>query len=118
MSQTIFAIIDEFKDKTVFDKLKINTIALSSSIFDDITIDEFLVEKIQTINPSILIIPASLGSIQTNYWGLRIGMHIRLSSFLEKIRLIPIIFISDNSLEEILRFQEEKFGIQAVLEGS
>lgn len=118
MNQNIIAIIDEYTDKSNFTKLAIKTISLSKGIFDDVTIDEFIVNELKPQKPSILIIPASLGSIQTNYWGLRVGMHIRLSSVMEEYRFIPIIFVSQNSLEEILRFQEEKLGLQCTLDGS
>lgn len=118
MNQNIIAIIDEYTDKSNFTKLEIKTLSLSKGIFDDVTIDEFIVNELKPQKPSILIIPASLGSIQTNYWGLRVGMHIRLSSVMEEYRFIPIIFVSQNSLEEILRFQEEKLGLQCTLDGS
>ena len=118
MNQNIIAIVDEYIDKSNFIELGIKNFSLSKGIFDDITIDEFIVNELKLQKPSILIIPASLGSIQTNYWGLRVGMHIRLSSAMEEYRFIPIIFVSQNSLEEILRFQEEKLGLQCTLDGS
>jgi CheY-like chemotaxis protein len=118
MNQNIIAIIDEYTDKSNFTELGIKTLSLSKGIFDDVTIDEFIINELKPQKPSILIIPASLGSIQINYWGLRVGMHIRLSSAMEEYRFIPIIFVSQNSLEEILRFQEEKLGLQCTLDGS
>lgn len=118
MNQTIIAIIDEYTDTSNFTKLEMKTLSMSKGIFDDVTIDEFIVNELKPQKPSILIIPASLGSIQTNYWGLRVGMHIRLSSAMEEYRFIPIIFVSQSSLEEILRFQEEKLGVQCTLDSS
>ena len=118
MNQNIIAIVDEYIDKSNFIELGIKNFSLSKGIFDVVTIDEFIVNELKLQKPSILIIPASLGSIQTNYWGLRVGMHIRLSSAMEEYRFIPIIFVSQNSLEEILRFQEEKLGLQCTLDGS
>lgn len=52
-----------------------------------------------------LIIPVRLGNEDAEYMGLYIGMHIRLTKELEGVRFLPILFITDDSKEEILSNQ-------------
>ena len=86
-------------------------IPFTEGIFDDITIHNFLINELLPANPTTLIIPASLGTIHTDYWGFRIGMHIRLTIALGNLRYIPLLFVSNDSLEEILVPQKEKLAI-------
>ncbi len=116
--ENIFALIDEYTDVTHFDKLGIKSIQLSDSVFDDETIHDFIIENILPKNPLKLIIPASLGTIKTNFWGLRIGLHFRLTPGLGNLKRIPLIFVSDSSLDEILTIQKEKYGLICTTQGS
>lgn len=49
-----------------------------------------------------IIIPVRLSGDDIDFTGLRFGLHIRLTKSLEDKRLIPIIFVSEQSKEEIL----------------
>jgi CheY-like chemotaxis protein len=98
--------------------LETTVIKFSKGVFDDITIHDFLLEHVLPHNPTALIIPASLGSIQTDYWGFRIAMHIRLTKKLGSILYIPLILVSDDSLEEIMVAQAEKLSILCTTPGS
>ena len=93
-------------------------IQFSKGIFDDSTIHDFLIEKILPNKPTAFIIPASLGLIRTNYWGFRVAMHLRLTKELGDLRYIPLIVVSNDSLEEILTAQTEKLGILCTTPGS
>jgi hypothetical protein len=69
-----------------------------------------------------IIIPVRLGTEDAEYMGLRVGLHIRLTRELEDIRLLPILFITDDSKEEILSNQinkhKEKSAILLFTKGS
>lgn len=93
-------------------------VLFTEGIFDDITIHDFLINDLLPANPTVLIIPASLGTIHTDYWGFRIGMHIRLTKALGNLRYIPFLFVSDDSLDEILVPQKEKLAIICSTSGS
>ncbi|MDX2250158.1 MAG: hypothetical protein SF052_25470 [Bacteroidia bacterium] len=54
-----------------------------------------------------IIIPARLGKDDTDYTGLRVGLHIRLTKRLNAKRLIPIIFVSEQTKSEIISNQIE-----------
>jgi uncharacterized protein YktA (UPF0223 family) len=47
-----------------------------------------------------IIIPVRLGTEDAQYMGLYIGLHIRLTKELEDVRLLPILFITDDSKED------------------
>jgi CheY-like chemotaxis protein len=55
-----------------------------------------------------LIIPVRLGTEDAEYMGLYLGLHIRLTKELGDVRLLPILFITDDSKEEILTNQINK----------
>jgi len=52
-----------------------------------------------------LIIPVRLGMEDAEYMGLYVGLHIRLTKELGDIRLLPILFITEETKEEILTHQ-------------
>lgn len=56
---------------------------------------------------SAFIIPCSLGSIHTKYFGIKVGLHIRLSNELGNIRFLPILFVSADEYRIIAMFDEE-----------
>jgi CheY-like chemotaxis protein len=68
-----------------------------------------------------LIIPVRLGNEDAEYMGLYIGMHIRLTKELEDVRFLPILFITDDSKEEVLTNQinnhKEKSGLLLFTKG-
>jgi len=55
-----------------------------------------------------IIIPVRLGNEDAEYMGIYVGLHIRLTKELEDVRLLPILFITDDSKEEILTNQINK----------
>jgi len=69
-----------------------------------------------------LIIPVRLGNEDAEFMGLYIGMHIRLTKELENVRFIPILFITDQTKEQILTNQisnlKEKSGLLLFTKGS
>jgi CheY-like chemotaxis protein len=52
-----------------------------------------------------IIIPVRLGIDDSEYMGLYVGLHLRLTKELEEVRLLPILFVTDDSKEEILTNQ-------------
>ena len=69
-----------------------------------------------------IIIPVRLGTEDAEYLGLHIGLHIRLTKELEDVRLLPILFITEDSKEEILTNQinnhKEKSALLLFTKGS
>lgn len=69
-----------------------------------------------------IIIPVRLGTEDAEYMGLYVGLHIRLTKELEDVRLLPILFITDDSKEEILTNQinnnKEKSALLLFTKGS
>lgn len=118
MNSSIAILTAENSNLDVPQDVSIMPILFSQGIFDDITIHDFLIEEVLPANPTVLIIPASLGTIHTDYWGFRIGMHIRLTKALDNLRFIPLLFVSDDSLEEILVPQKEKLAVICSTPGS
>lgn len=118
MNSSIAILTAENSNLDVPQDVSIMPILFSQGIFDDTTIHDFLIEEVLPANPTVLIIPASLGTIHTDYWGFRIGMHIRLTKALDNLRFIPLLFVSDDSLEEILVPQKEKLAVICSTPGS
>lgn len=71
-------------------------------------IDEW-VRHIFFKHPTIekIIIPVRLGKDDSDYTGLRVGLHIRLTKGLKEKQLIPIIFISEQTKSEVIGNQIE-----------
>lgn len=73
-------------------------------------------------NAEKLIIPVRLGNEDAEFMGLHIGLHIRLTKELEILRHIPILFISDQTSEQILTNQlskhKEKSGLLIFTRGT
>lgn len=72
----------------------------------DMYLHSFLSEKIIQLNPDCILIPCSLGEYHTEYMGIRLGFHLRLSRTFGHLRYIPIIFFSPDKLQIILRFNK------------
>lgn len=83
----------------------------------DEDLDEFTRKIFKNRDVNKLIIPISLGDSDNNL-GLRIGLHIRLSTELGNIYLVPIIFVSDRSLETLLLDRDNKYALLATTEGT
>jgi CheY-like chemotaxis protein len=69
-----------------------------------------------------LVIPVRLGDEDAEYMGLYIGLHIRLTKELEDFRFLPILFISEDSKDEILtnqiNYRKQKSGLLLFTKGS
>ena len=81
-----------------------------------------IVNKQLLSNAEKLIIPVRLGNEDAEYMGLYIGLHIRLTKELEVVRFLPILFITDDTREEILTNQihnrKEKSSLLLFTKGS
>jgi len=64
-----------------------------------------------------LIIPVSLGQSGNNHLGLKLGIHIRVSLESSIDPLIPIVFVSNKSLETLLIEPNDKYGLLTVTTG-
>jgi hypothetical protein len=62
-----------------------------------------------------IIIPVRLGTEDAEYIGLYVGLHLRLTKELEDVRLLPILFITDDSKEEILTNQINNHKVKSAL---
>ncbi len=97
--------IIEDKSTKLADSLGLKSIEFTENLINDEAIDEWLVNIVFGLNPNIkkLIIPIRLGSNDSEYIGLRIGLHIRLTKRLNSYRFIPLIFVSVGEfIEEII----------------
>jgi CheY-like chemotaxis protein len=69
-----------------------------------------------------IIIPVRLGIEDAEFMGLYVGLHIRLTKELESVRLLPILFVTDDSKEEILtnqiNYNKEKSALLLFTKGS
>lgn len=118
MKSSPAVIVSESNRISLPSDLEVSTVQFSKGIFDDITIHDFLIGSVLPKNPTALIIPASPGLLRTNYWGFKIAMHLRLTKELGDLRFIPLILVSNDSLEEILTDQIEKLGVLCTIPGS
>ena len=76
---------------------------------DDFEIHRWLISNKEILSTaSKLIIPVRLGFEDAEYMGLYIGLHIRLTKELDNVRFLPILFITDESKEDILSNQIKK----------
>ncbi len=74
-----------------------------SEIKQDYELHDF-VQRIFKVYPDIqkLIIPIHVGNSGFQYRGLHLGMHLRLSNEINGKRFIPLVFIGNDDLEEII----------------
>lgn len=95
------AIIEE-KGQNLADELGFVRIEYLQEVTDQI-IDGW-VRHIFPKHPEVkkIIIPVRLGKDDSDYTGLRVGLHIRLTKELGEKRLIPIIFVSEQTRNEII----------------
>lgn len=100
------AIIEE-SDQSFAEKFGFIKITYLQDITDQ-KIDEWT-RHIFSKHPAIekIIIPVRLGKDDSDYTGLRVGLHIRLTKDLKEKQLIPIIFISEQTKSEVIGNQIE-----------
>lgn len=75
-----------------------------SEVSLDEKLHEFIQKYIYPEQPNIILLPCSLGDYHTDYLGIRLGIHIRLTRSFENLRFVPIVFFSPDDLQDILKF--------------
>ncbi len=99
--------IIEDKHNSLSKNLKIEGIEYTPDLITDSKIDDWVRNTLFRLNNDIekIIIPIRLGFEDTEYIGLRIGLHIRLTKSLNEKRFVPIIFIGTETDCEIINNQ-------------
>ena len=69
----------------------------------DIQLDLFIKNKIASKEISALFIKITLSSNYLELLGLRLGLHIRLSYKYSHLQKLPIVFLCEESLEELCK---------------
>gem|GEM_PF-4789863 len=72
----------------------------------DIQLHEFVMKNLFPMREQIqrLFIPLSLSADYSNFLGIQLGMHIRLSPLLGRLREVPIVFLGYESREEVCAY--------------
>ncbi|AMR32716.1 hypothetical protein A0256_15440 [Mucilaginibacter sp. PAMC 26640] len=102
--------------KKIVDELKVKSLDFHELV-DEPETDGFIIPKFQKNKIDKILIPVSLGVTPNNQIGFKLGLHIRFSNEINDDYLVPIIFISDKSLETLLLSRNEKYPLIAVTEG-
>jgi CheY-like chemotaxis protein len=107
------AIISD-KHSNLFTKLGLSQFIFFDDLLTDSKISDWLQNNFEQY-PKIdkIVIPVRLGTDDADYLGLRVGLHIRLSRTLKEKRLIPIVFISSETIEEIIGNQIQNDKLQS-----
>ena len=71
-------------------------------LVQDVDFDAFVIKIFSQNSIKKLVIPVHLGNAGTRFRGLKLALHIRLTVEIGMGRLIPIIFVSDDDLEDNL----------------
>ncbi|WP_341228435.1 hypothetical protein [uncultured Arcticibacterium sp.] len=99
------------------DKLEYNNQSKDEDIHQWLISNKHLLSAVK-----VLIISVRLGNEDAEFMGLYIGLHIRLTKELKEGCLLPILFITDDSKEDILSNQiknhKEKSGLLLFTKGS
>ena len=98
-------LVIEHASSSISTKLKCDKIEYNNQSKDEDIHRWLISNKIILSAAQKIIIPVRLGTEDAEYMGLYIGLHIRLTRELEDVRLLPILFITDDSKEEILTNQ-------------
>lgn len=69
----------------------------------DVQLDEFINANISTKDIDIIFIKVSLSNNYLELLGLRLGIHIRLSYIHSYLQKLPIVFLGEESLDELCR---------------
>lgn len=103
MTNKTYIIADRYSDLS--DILKIESIEYTADLITDEKIDFWVRNILFGLHSDVerLFIPVRLGYQDTEYIGLRIGLHIRLTRSLKEKQFIPIVFVAvDEKDSEIL----------------
>jgi len=114
-------LVIEHASSSISAKLKCDRIEYNQSKDEDI--HRWLISNKEILSAvEKIIIPVRLGTEDAEYMGLYVGLHIRLTKELEKVRLLPILFITEDLKEEILtnqiNNQKEKSALLLFTKGS
>ena len=115
-------LVIEHASSSISAKLKCDKIEYNNQSKDE-DIHRWLISNKSILSATQkIIIPVRLGTEDAEYLGLHIGLHIRLTKELEDVRLLPILFITEDSKEEILTNQinnhKEKSALLLFTKGS
>lgn len=69
----------------------------------DIQLNDFINNNIVNKIISVILIKTTLSSNYLEFLGLRLGIHIRLSSKLPEIQKLPIVFLGEETMDELCR---------------
>ena len=120
MNNTILTI--EHASSSISSQLKCPRLEYYNQSKDEDIHKWLLTNKSVLLNIQKLIIPIRLGQEDAEYMGLYLGLHIRLTRELDNIRFLPILFISEDTKDEILANQinnhKEKSGLLLFTRGS
>ena len=113
MNSENIAIISD-KNSNLFTKLRLTQFIFFDDLLTDSKISYWLQNNFEQY-PKIdkIVIPVRLGTDDADYLGLRVGLHIRLSRTLKEKRFIPIVFISSETIEEIIGNQIQNDKLQS-----
>lgn len=115
-------LVIEHASSSISAKLKCDRIEYNNQSKDE-DIHRWLISNKEILSAvEKIIIPVRLGTEDAEYMGLYVGLHIRLTKELEKVRLLPILFITEDLKEEILtnqiNNQKEKSALLLFTKGS
>ena len=100
--------IEDGKNALLASKLGFPTIDYSEKI-QDIEFHKYVVSIFEDYDAEKLIIPVSLGNGGGTFRGLKLGLHIRLTREIGFKRLIPILFISDDDFDDIMKMAKNDY---------
>jgi CheY-like chemotaxis protein len=93
--------IDDRKDTHLISKLGFPTIGYYE-MSQDADFHDFVIKIFHNYDIEKLIIPVSLGNGGGTFRGLKLAMHLRLTSEIGDKRLIPIVLVSDLDFDDIM----------------
>ena len=115
-------IVIEHASSSISAQLKCDKIEYNNQSKDEDIHRWLIINKDILLTAQKIIIPVRLGSEDSEYMGLYVGLHIRLTKELGNARLFPILFITDDTKEEILTNQinnhKEKSALLLYTKGS
>lgn len=78
----------------------------TESVSTDILLHDWLIDKLKGKKPEVIFIPVSIGMYQSNFWGVNLAMHLRLTKELEELCFCPIVFYSYLPLEIVAKISQ------------
>lgn len=103
---------NNFTEK-IISELKVNELEYYQCNSDG-EIDDLVTKIFHQNEIDKLIIPVALGEVLNNQMGIRIGLHIRLSSKIGDKNKVPIVFVSSHSLDTLLLIRNDRHALIVV----